>query len=197
MPPELENHEAPARAATDGAAMLTMVPATLDEVAAMIQFMVQAKREGKPMWRTFWLGGVVMGEKDDRLTPFDWSNPVSSMFLPWLASNWNLLISMGLGVWLLFAPYVLGTTAIASDSDRLLGALVVTFTAIAVAEVARPVRFLNILFGAWLVIAPFLLAGYTPAAFVNGIVTGFALIILTFPTGRVRGRYGSWNHYIR
>jgi uncharacterized membrane protein len=180
-----------------GIAMLAMVPATLDEVVAMIQFMAQAKREGKPLWRTFWLGGVIEGEKDDRLTPFDWSNPISSMFVPYLASNWNLFISISLGVWLLFAPAVFGTAGRASDSDRLLGALVVTFTAIAVAEVGRPVRFLNILFGAWIIIAPFLLAGYTPAGFVGGIVTGFALIILSFPLGRIRASYGSWNRYIR
>jgi uncharacterized membrane protein len=179
-----------------GMAMLWMVPATLDEVVAMIQFMIRAKREGKPMWRTFWLGGVVEGERDDRLTPFDWSRPVSSMTLPWLASNWNLLVSIGLGGWLLFAPAVLGAVGRASDSDRLTGALVITFTAIAVAEVGRPVRFLNILFGGWLVVAPFLLSGYAPAAFVNVIVTGFALIILSFPLGKTRGRYGSWNRYI-
>jgi uncharacterized membrane protein len=180
-----------------GVAMLAMVPATLDEVVAMLQFMVQAKREGKPVWRTFWLGGTVEGEKDDRLTPFDWSRPVSSMFLPYLASNWNLLVSIALGVWLLFAPAVLGSSGRASDSDRLLGALVVTFTAVAVAEVGRPVRFLNILFGAWVVVAPFLLAGFTPAAFVSGIVAGFALIILSFPSGKVRAAYGGWNRYLR
>jgi uncharacterized membrane protein len=176
-------------------AMLMMIPATLDEVVAMMQFMIQAKREGKPMWRTFWLGGVVEGEKDDRLTPFDWSRPFQ-MLIDWIVSNWNLLISIALGVWLLFAPSVLGATARAADSDRLLGMLIITFTAIAIAEVARPVRFLNILFGVWLVTAPFLLAGFTPAAFVNGIVVGFALIILSFPRGKIRGRFGSWQPYI-
>jgi uncharacterized membrane protein len=180
-----------------GIAMLAMVPATLDEVVAMIQFMAQAKRQGKPMWRTFWLGGVVEGEKDDRLTPFDWSRPASSMFLPWLASNWSLLISIALGVWLLLAPAVLGTTGRAADSDRLLGALVVTFTAIAVAEVGRPVRYFNILFGAWIIIAPFPLAGYTPAGFMSGIATGFALVILSFPLGKIRASYGSWSRYIQ
>ncbi|MDQ3711699.1 MAG: SPW repeat protein [Acidobacteriota bacterium] len=177
-------------------AMLIMIPATLDEVVAMIQFMMQARREGKPLWRTFWLGGVVEGEKDDRLTPFDWSRPFQ-MFSDWIVSNWNLQISIGLGLWLMFAPAVLGTTGRAADSDRLLGVFIVTFTAIAVAEVARPVRFLNMLFGAWLVAAPFLLAGFTPAAFVNGIVVGFVLIVLSFSPGKIRGRYGSWDYYIR
>jgi uncharacterized membrane protein len=180
-----------------GIAMLAMVPATLDEVVAMIQFLVRAKREGKPLWRTFWLGGTVEGEQDDRLTPFEWSRPVSSMFLPWLKSSWNLLISIGLGVWLLFAPAVFESVGNASDNDRLLGALIVTFTAIAVAEVARPVRYLNVLFGGWLIIAPFLLAGYTSGALISSIIVGIALVALAFPLGTIRGRYENWNYYIR
>ena len=37
--------------------MLPMIPLTLDEVVAMCQFMHTAvKRDGKPFWRTFWLG---------------------------------------------------------------------------------------------------------------------------------------------
>lgn len=179
-----------------GIAMLMMIPATLDEVAAMIQFLMQAKREGKPLWRTFWFGGTIEGERDDKLTPFDWSNPFSSMSAPWLVSNWNLLIGAGLGVWLMFAPYVFQTTGRAADSDHLTGALIVTFTVIAMAETGRALRFLNILFGAWLVIAPFALSGFTPGAFVGGIVAGFALIILSFPRGKIRGRYGSWQPYI-
>lgn len=180
-----------------GIAMLAMVPATLDEVVAMIQFLVRSKREGKPLWHTFWFGGTVEGDQDDRLTPFDWSRPVSSMFLPWLKSNWSLFISIGLGVWLLFAPAVFGSVGRASDSDRLLGALIVTFATIAVAEVARPVRFLNILFGGWLIAAPFLLAGYTFGALVSSILVGITLIALAFPLGTIRGRYENWNYYIR
>jgi uncharacterized membrane protein len=41
------------------AGMLVMIPLTLDEVVAMCQFLVQARREGQPFWRTFWLGGTL------------------------------------------------------------------------------------------------------------------------------------------
>ncbi|MDQ3712091.1 MAG: hypothetical protein M3388_07720 [Acidobacteriota bacterium] len=75
-------------------------------------------------------------------------------------------------------------------------ARVVTFAVIAMAEVGRAVRFITILFGAWLVAAPFLLTGFTPAALVNGIIVGFALIVLSFLPGRIRGSYGSWQPYI-
>ncbi len=53
-------------------AMLIMIPLTLDEVVAMIQFLVQAKRDGKPFWRTFWKGDTVEGGgKDERTPPFN------------------------------------------------------------------------------------------------------------------------------
>ncbi len=178
-------------------AMLAMVPATLDEVVAMFQFLVQARREGKPLWRTFWLGAVIEGGKQDtRLTPFDWSRP-QEMLAAWLVSNWHLLLSAGLGAWLMFAPDYFGTSGGASYSDRLVGALIVTFALIAVAEVARAVRFLNILFGVWLLIAPWVLSGFVAGAQWNDILAGIALIALSIPRNRISGRYGNWQPYIR
>lgn len=176
--------------------MLAMIPATLDEVVAMLQFMVQARREGKPLWRTFWLGGTIEGEKDDRLTPFDWPRPWA-MFTDWLVSNWTLLLSIAFGVWLMFAPSIFGTSVRAADSDHLVGALIVTFAAIAIAEVGRATRFINVLFGAWLVVTPFLLSGFTTTAMINGIAVGVALVVLSLPRGKIRGRYGTWGNYIR
>ena len=38
-------------------AMLIMIALTLDEVVATGQFLGEARREGQPLWRTFWLGG--------------------------------------------------------------------------------------------------------------------------------------------
>jgi hypothetical protein len=176
-------------------AMLAMIPATLDEVAAMIQFLVQARREGKPLWRMFWLGGTAEGERDSRLTPFDWSRPFA-IFTTWSASNWNLLLSAALGVWLMFAPAVFGTQARAADSDHLVGALVVTFAVIAIGEVGRAVRFLNVLFGTWLLIAPWALSGFAAGARWNDVLIGVALIVLSLRRGQISGRYSSWQPYI-
>lgn len=177
-------------------AMLAMVPATLDEVVAMLQFLVQARREGKPLWRTFWLGGIIEGgQRDERLTPFEWSRPLR-MFGAWLTSNWRLLFTAAVGGWLMIAPDVFASTGRASDSDRLAGALVVTFALIATAEVARSVRLLNVLFGVWLLIAPWLLDGFIQAAQWNDIITGVVLILFSLPRGRISGRYGSWQPFI-
>ncbi len=177
-------------------AMLCMVPATLDEVVAMIQFLVQARREGKPLWRTFWLGGVIAGgQSDKRLTPFNWSRP-QEIFSAWFKSSWHLLIAAGIGGWLMFAPDFLGTTGKASNSDRLIGALVLTFALIATAEVARSVRFLSILFAVWLLIAPWMLDGFVTGARWNDVGAGIALFGLSLPRGDIRGRYGTWQRYI-
>lgn len=180
-----------------GMAMLPMIPATLDEVVAMLQFMKQSRRKGKPLWRTFWLGGTIEGgQKDERLTPFDWSNP-AGMFTAWAASNWNLILSAGLGLWIMFAPAVFGTRGSASSSDHLVGALIITFAVVAMAEVGRALRFINILFGTWLLIAPWVLSGFVAGAQWNDVVAGVALIALSLPRGAIRGRYGSWQPYIR
>ena len=45
------------------AAMLVMIPLTLDEVVATLQFLVQARREGQPLWQTFWMGGALRGHE--------------------------------------------------------------------------------------------------------------------------------------
>jgi uncharacterized membrane protein len=178
-------------------AMLAMVPATLDEVVAMLQFFLQARREGKPMWRTFWRGGIIEGgRRDERLTPFDWSRP-QEMLGAWLRSNWHLLTTAVLGSWLMFAPQFFSNLGIAADSERLTGALAVTMALIATAEVGRTLRFLNVLFGAWVLVAPWMLDGFTSAARWNDVLIGISLILLSLPKGSIRGQYGGWQPYIR
>lgn len=177
-------------------AMITMIPATLDEVVAMTQFLIQAKREGKSFWRTFWLGGTVEGKKDDTLTPFDWASPFG-MFKTWLISNWNLLISVALGAWLMFVPWIFQTSGSSADSDHLVGALIIVFAAIAMAEVGRTVRFINIFFGGWLIIAPWLLSGGTVTATWSNLIVGALVIILSIPRGKITQRYGGFERFIR
>ncbi len=179
-----------------GIAMLAMIPATLDEVVAMIQFLIRSKREGKPLWRTFWFGGTVEGRKDDSLTPFDWSRPLA-MFQTWFVSNWNLLISAAFGVWLMFAPWMLNTTGRAADSDHLFGALIFTFAVIAMTEVGRAVRFINVIFGLWLIMAPFLLSGFTANALVSDLIAGVLVILFSFRRGKISEQYGGFERYIR
>ncbi len=178
--------------------MLVMIPLALDEIWAMVQFMMQARRDGKPMWRTFWVGGTLEGgSKDERSPQFDKPRPSMVPSMVWGVSiPWPLLISTLIGFWLMAAPPVLGASGAIANSDFLVGPVVAVTAVVAMAEVARSLRFLNIVLGLWLVAAPFLLGGDTTTSTVNDVAAGVALIALSLPRGSVRERYSSWQPYI-
>lgn len=177
-------------------AMLVMVPLTLDEVVAMGQYLVQSRRAGRSLWRTFWLGGNdALGEPAKPTRPVDASSPVAGLW--GVSYPWTVLAAALLGGWLLLAPALLGSEGTKlANSDRLVGALVITWALIALAEVARAVRYLNVPLGLWLLAAPFVLgAGFDPAAW-SGIITGLLLVGLSLPRGSVRERYGGFSRYV-
>jgi uncharacterized membrane protein len=176
-------------------AMLIMIALTLDEVVAMLQFLVQARREGQPLWRTFWLGGSL---RDLPVTGPVRPDVVSARAMVWgVAMPWNLLLSVGLGVWLMLTPWVLRSTGAAAHSDHLVGALIVTAAVIALADVGRSARFINILFGAWVIAAPWLLGGATPGSRWSDAIAGALVILLSLRRGPMGERYGTWERYIR
>lgn len=126
--------------------------------------------------------------RDNRLTPFDWSRPVG-MFTAWLLSTWNLLLSIALGVWLMFAPVIFQTTGRAADNDHLVGALIVTFAAIAIAELPVP----GVLSISCLVRGLSSRRGCSQdSSWPRGGMTRRAAILLSLARGKVRERYGSW-----
>ena len=176
-------------------AMLIMIALTLDEVVAMGQFLVEARREGQPLWRTFWLGGTL---RDRPVPGAVHPDVVSVQAMVWgVAMPWNLLLSVGLGVWLMLGPSVLGSAGAAAHSDHLVGALIVTTAVIALADVGRAMRFLNVVFGAWVIAAPWVLGGATPASRWNDAIVAALVILLSLPRGPVGERYGTWHRYIR
>jgi hypothetical protein len=186
------------------AAMLIMISPAADEVVAMGQFLAGARREGKPFWHTFWVGGVLA---QHRMTAPDGSSattrsqrqsPAARIIGALDLKNvpWTLIVSAALGVWLMAAPAVLGITGSDADSHYLAGALVVTWAVIAFGEVARPVRLLNIPMGLWIAIAPWLLSGATDVSRWSDLVAGALLVALSIRRGQIEEQFGSWNRYL-
>jgi hypothetical protein len=180
------------------AIMLVMIPFTIDEVVAMGQFMVDRVRAGKPFWWTFFVGDTTKGGAPDRRTAW-YGSPLRRQ-LP--AAAWGvtlpvtLVLSALIGIWLIFAPAVLGSSAYAANSDRLIGALIVTVAAVSTAEVVRAFRFLNCLFAVWLVAAPWVLTGTSAAGTWNDVSSGILLFALTLRRGSVRETYGRWDRWV-
>ena len=178
-------------------AMLIMIPFALDEVIAMGQFLYWAFCQGKPVLRTFLQGDAIeRGAEDDHDTLSSvrafWSDTIKGTTAPW-----NLVCAMGIGGLLMLSRLLFGASGSAANSDHLIGALVLTIAIIATAEVARPLRFVNILFGCWLIAAPWLLRGATWHSAIVDVAFGIALIMTSLPRGvRSREHYASWDRYI-
>ena len=179
-------------------AMLVMIPLSLDELVAMGQFLVQSRRRGEPFWRTFFKGGAQPYQGQGEHAGFDaplaksFASAVRGVNLPW-----TLVASALLGTLLMFTRVVFDTVPPLADSDHLVGALVVTFAVMAMAEVGRTLRFVNVGFGAWLVLAPWLLAGASTFASWVGVLIGLAVIALSLPRGkRSKEHYGDWDRYV-
>ncbi|HZW07758.1 MAG TPA: vitamin K epoxide reductase family protein, partial [Phycisphaerales bacterium] len=103
------------------AAMLIMVSPAIDEVVAMGQFLAAARREGKPLWRTFWLGGTLSGYGAERDPPEESSRSSGARVFSALDLNnipWNMALSAAIGIWLMAAPSILGATGRAADSGH-------------------------------------------------------------------------------
>ena len=181
------------------AVMLFMIPLAIDEVVATMQFLAERRRAGKPLWRTFWVGDTMAGgAPDDRTAHYGAPARELVRAAVWGVSlPWTLLASVALGLWVMFSPMMFGNSGPAANSDYVAGALVVTIAAISTAEVIRAFRFLNLLMAAWLILAPFVLTGFTGSGRVNDIAVGVALVALTLPRGPVRERYAGWDRFIR
>jgi nucleoside-diphosphate-sugar epimerase/uncharacterized membrane protein len=181
-----------------GLAMLIMIPLALDELVAMGQFLVLNTRRGRPFWRAFFRGDALPGGTVDKQAGFSDSlsgaitSAARGVNLPW-----TLAVSAGLGAWLMISRLVFATQPPLANTDHLVGALVVTTAVIATAEVVRPLRFLNLLFGAWLIGAPWLNGGGSLAGSISDVIAGILLIVLSLPRGRrSHEHYGSWDRFI-
>ena len=179
-------------------AMLLMIPYSLDEFVAMGQFLLEARRRGKPFWRTFWTGDAMEGGSED--TSEGVLGPTRGLVAAGtrgMTLPVTLLLSTSIGAWLMFSRVTVGNTGSMANNDHLIGALVVTFSIIAFSEVARSVRWINIPFGVWLIFSPWLLAGAGSSLSIwNGVISGLLLVVLAIPRGSIKESYAGWNRFI-
>lgn len=180
------------------AAMLIMIPFSLDEIVAMIQFMVWNTRRGRPFWRAFLRGDALPGAERGGAMGFDAApSELFQQSARGVTVPWTLGVSAAIGLFLMLSRGIFGNEMPLAGSDHLVGALVLTTAVIAWAEVARPLRFLNVLFGLWLLLAPWVLGGGTVTGSLIGVLAGLSLIVLSLPRGRRSAEhYGSWDKYV-
>lgn len=179
-------------------AMLVMIPLTLDELGAMSQYMTRSVRAGRPLLRTFLQGGPDLGDSEKGKVEAPRSLRGQLAAAMWgVTFPWSLLATCLLGAVLMFSPLLFDASGPLASSNHLVGALLITISGIATAEVARSLRFLNMLLALWLIASPWVLAGTAPDESWYAIIIGVLAIGLSLPRGRRSGQhYGSWDGFI-
>lgn len=183
-----------------------MIGPAMDEVAASLQFLRRSHEQNRSVWNTFWHGGVTedrdalpmkpasqRGEpRPDSAREEDFVELATTTDKDGLqfGGMWNHLLVMALGVWLTAASDVMGYEGPERVVDQIAGPLVVSMAIIAMAEVTRSVRWVNVALGLWLMLVPVLM-GYKPLHIgVHSALIGGAILLLSLVKGPEREQTG-------
>lgn len=178
-------------------AMLVMIPFAIDEVIAMGQYVYWSKRRGRPLIRTFFKGGPVEGGREDDSDALTspsafWNDTIRGITLPW-----TLAATTALGALLLLERLVLPIPWDLANTHHVIGAVIVTVSIIATAEVARALRFVNLALAAWLAASPFLAPQSTMSATIVSLVAAALIAALSLPRGRrSKEHYAGWDRFV-
>jgi nucleoside-diphosphate-sugar epimerase len=175
------------------AAMLLQIPYSLDEIVATWQFLQRRHRAKAGALRALLFGDTDEGPAVREPPAFE-RGPLQvarDMVTGGVGVPWTLAAVMLIGGWLMFTRLTLGIDGELANAHHLIGSLAITVAVAACAEVARPVRWLNVLLGLALVAASF---AYADGGMVQAVsvVCGIALAALSIRRGPVRNRYGDW-----
>jgi uncharacterized membrane protein len=165
--------------------MLFMVVLTLNEVVASLQFLRWNRKKGHPFWRTFWKGGTIpqgpiRKQSEDHI-------------LLAVTPTINLFLTSLIGIVLMFSPSYFELKGHFSNLIHVIGALTAANSIIAMAEVARIARFLNVFFGSCLLLSVLFHPTLPYPALSCLASLSVALILLSFRRGPIEERYGSYH----
>jgi hypothetical protein len=178
------------------AGMLLMVPLALDEVIAAAQFLENAARQKRPLWHTFWHGGRLTDPTGGGTYPAGGRSDQTGAFAGF-SPTLPLMISAAIGIAMLFLPAAMGDIGEAADSLYITGALVITISMLACAEIARAAHWLLLGCAAWLLtVSPFSMLGATNATKVVEVGAGCLLFACSYWRGRIRQDYNGWNRFL-
>jgi hypothetical protein len=184
------------------AIMLPMLPLEGDEVVAMGQHLIAAKRRGERLWDVFWKGGSPGGATKDERSPDlmatgDQPAAVLRASVWGMSVPWTLALSTAAGVGLMAVPGLHQVPKGAANVFHLAGAMAITVAVVSMGEVFRLFRYLNVACGLALAVLPWSMGGTDFVASAVSTAAGVALALLALPRGSKRESYGSWDALVR
>lgn len=182
------------------AAMLLQIPYSFDEIVATVQFLRRRAKAGRPWLKIIFTGDTdIASDADKHLTEEDFNQPFGATMKEMVGGGvnfpWSLMVCAVIGLGLMLSRVALGADGNIAHAHHLLGALVLSVTITALAEVTRPARLLNIPLGLALIAAVFMYDASTMVSIVS-VLAGVALTVLSIPRGAIRCRYNDWNRVL-
>ena len=102
---------------------------------------------------------------------------------------WAQIFNMFLGLLVMVAPGIWDFPKDAGNNNYIVGPLIITFAMVAITDVGRNLRWVNIVCGIWLMLSPYVL-GYGGEPFFINTVTSIGIIILSLIKGTVKNSFG-------
>jgi hypothetical protein len=93
---------------------------------------------------------------------------------------WSQLSMMVVGIWVTAAPGVFDFEKSIATNGHVVGPLIATFGIVAAAEATRNVRWASLPFGAWLLVAPWILGYDNVTAMISDLIAGAATVLLCY-----------------
>lgn len=184
--------------------MLPMIPLQVDEVIAMGQFMVQAKRKGESVWKIFWMGGTIEGGSEDKRSPdigmFSLQPSKILQASVWgISFPWTLVLSVLLGITTMIIPdiYGIGIQKPAANICHCTGALMIVVAVVSMAEPLRVGRYLNIILGLILAVSLWFTESAPLGLQITGLIIGLLIIFFSLQKGIKKEQYGLWDKFVK
>lgn len=178
--------------------LLTAMDAA-DEITATVQFLFQSRREGKPFFASLWHGSSAAGGHVDTRSPLAMQSGTRAIeAMHWgVTLPWNLVVTLCIGIWLLATPHVLGIVGTVDVTNRIMGASIIAASIVSMSEVWRSLRYIIVLFGIFVGIAPWMSSDMHTLSNWNSTLMGLLLVNLSIPRGKVLERYGTLDQSIK
>lgn len=178
-------------------AMLLQIAYAFNEFVATGEFLKRRHKAGAPLLKIFFTGDTDEGPNESTAENFQRkpSRIIGDALATGVNLPWNLALCLLIGAWLMLTRVTLGAEGTLANWDHLIGALIITVSVIAMAESARPARWLLIPLGAMLMLVPFLHGAGMPSM-MNSLICGAIVISLSPRRGPIRGEYGSWSRLL-
>lgn len=168
---------------------LLMVPPAVDEVVAAIQFMIASKKKGQSLWRVFWLGDRTIAQP---MLAVPQRPPKAARHR---VAGYQLAVTF-FGILLMALPAIFDLQKALAANAYISGALVTSLAITAIAEVARPIRFVNVLVGLWLLASAIFLGPLSLVPRLVLFVLGLGIVGFSLPLGKISNRYGDYDRWI-